>query len=212
LHIEKLGVPKMHMMTEAGIIGKIGLNSAGVGVTLNAIAAKGVDTTRLPCHLALRTVLESTSRDEAVTKLTKAGIASSCHIQIADTSTGGIGLENTAYDIVQMAQTPSGIITHSNHFVLKHSTACANKALPDSPLRLARIQALLKESMDAPSMDGLRDMLKDENNYPTAICRAPTEKSSLATLFSVVMDLAEKYAVVKMGRPTEGGEEVTLRP
>lgn len=212
LHITKPGVPAMHFMTEAGIIGKVGLNAAGVGVTLNAIAAKGVDTTRLPCHLALRTVLESTSRADAEAKLTKSGIASSCHIQIADASTGGIGLESTAYDTVLMRQNLAGVITHSNHFVLKHSTECANKALPDSPGRLARIQELLKESREEPSMAEVRELLKDERNYPTAICRAPTEKSSLATLFSVVMDLKDGFGMVKMGRPTEGGQEIVLRP
>jgi isopenicillin-N N-acyltransferase like protein len=212
LHISKPGVPHIAMMTEAGILGKIGLNSAGVGVTLNAIAAKGVDTSRLPCHLALRTVLESTSRAEAVSALMKAGIASSCHIQIADALTGAIGLENTAFDTVKMPQNASGICTHSNHFVVPHSTECANKALPDSTDRLARIQTLLKETMDDPSMEGLRDLLKDEKNYPTAICRAVTEKSSLATLFSIVMDLTERYATVKMGRPTERGQELELRP
>ena len=212
LHIEKPSVPRIHMMTEAGIIGKIGLNSAGVGVTLNAIAARGVDTTRLPCHLALRAVLESISRKDAVTKLAKHGIASSCHIQIADAESGGIGLENTAYDTIEMPQNEHGICTHSNHFVMKHIKECENRGLPDSTVRLARIQALLKENMEKPSMEGLRGLLKDEKNYPTAICRAPTEKSTLATLFSVVMDLSEKHAKVKMGRPTEDGEELVLRP
>lgn len=212
LRISKPGVPRIMMITEAGIIGKIGLNTSGVGVTLNAIAGRGVDTTRLPCHLALRTALECKSRAEAVRKLTQSGIASSCHIQIADAHTGGIGLENTASDTVFMPQNPSGIITHSNHYVMKHSTKCANKALPDSTERLARIQELLEDELDTPNMDGLRGLLKDEKNYPTAICRAPTDKSTLATLFSIVMDLREGYAVVQMGRPTEDGEVLELRP
>lgn len=213
LHIEKPGVPRIHMMTEAGIIGKIGLNSHGVGVTLNAIPAKGVDTNRLPCHLALRTALESVSRERAVEKLMEAGIASSCHIQVADAETGAIGLENSAYDIVQMLQTEEhGICTHSNNFVMKHNRDCANEVLPDSLERLVRIQTLLTHYTAKPSMEGLRGLLKDEKNYPTAICRASTEKSTLATLFSVVMDLKEKYARVKMGRPTESGQELVLRP
>ena len=58
-------VPAIKMVTEAGIIGKIGLNSSGVGVCLNAIKIKGMDPTKLPCHLGLRMVLESPSRAEA---------------------------------------------------------------------------------------------------------------------------------------------------
>lgn len=84
--------PTIKMVTEAGLLGKIGLNSAGVGVCLNAIKAQGMDSTRLPCHLGLRMVLESASRDEAVARLEKYGIASACHMLIADAS-GGVGVE-----------------------------------------------------------------------------------------------------------------------
>ena len=57
IRIEQTGFPTIHMMSEGGIIGKIGLNSSSVGVTLNAISALGVDYNKLPVHLALRTVL-----------------------------------------------------------------------------------------------------------------------------------------------------------
>ncbi|EKD05373.1 isopenicillin N acyltransferase [Trichosporon asahii var. asahii CBS 8904] len=55
--IRREGRPDLSIVTEAGIIGKIGL-SAGVGTTLNAIAALGVDSTRIPVHIALRKVLD----------------------------------------------------------------------------------------------------------------------------------------------------------
>ena len=41
------GVPNIAMVTEAGIIGKIGLNARGVGCTLNAIRCRGVDRAKL---------------------------------------------------------------------------------------------------------------------------------------------------------------------
>lgn len=212
LHITKPNTPPMHFMTEAGIIGKIGMNASGVGVTLNAIAARGVDVNKLPCHLALRTVLESSSRKEAMRVLMERGVASSCHIQIADAKTGGVGLENTSQDIVVMETDAKGTIAHSNHFVFPHSESCANKALPDSTERLARMRELLGKEMEVPSVEGCKAMLRDERGYPTAICRAPTGESTLATLFSVVMDLKEGHGEVKMGRPTEGGMEIELRP
>ena len=82
LNISRQGKPAISMITEAGIIGKIGLNSSGVGVCLNAIKAHGIDIKRLPCHLALRTCLECISMGEAVAALEKAGVASSCHILV----------------------------------------------------------------------------------------------------------------------------------
>jgi isopenicillin-N N-acyltransferase-like protein len=40
LNIKRDTKPSISQITEAGIIGKIGLNSAGVGVCINAIRAK----------------------------------------------------------------------------------------------------------------------------------------------------------------------------
>ena len=72
------------MMTQAGLTGKIGLNGAVVGVTLSAIKSAGVDFGKLPCHLALWTALNSSRADEAVKVLMREGVASSCHITVAD--------------------------------------------------------------------------------------------------------------------------------
>lgn len=57
LTVRREGRPDLAIVTEAGIVGKIGL-SAGVGTTLNAIAALGVDSSRIPVHIALRKVLD----------------------------------------------------------------------------------------------------------------------------------------------------------
>ena len=214
LSIEQFSKPKIHMMSEGGIIGKIGLNSAAVGVTLNAIQAPGVAYDKLPCHLALRTVLNSTSKDEAAAALRKAGVAAACHITIADASTGGIGFECTALDIVEMPMETEGTLrgtcTHSNHLVKKHKVE-GTLFLNDSPFRLDRIQHLMRD-IGKPSMQEISEMLKDEKNYPTSINRAVGEKSTSQSLFSIVMDLKQGFARVKMGRPTEDGEVFELRP
>ncbi|KIW19909.1 hypothetical protein PV08_00484 [Exophiala spinifera] len=209
LSIEQPPKPTIKMMTEGGLIGKIGLNSAGVGVTLNAIVALGVSYNKLPVHLALRRVLDSTSRQEAETALQQAGVAAASHITIADAATGACGLECSALDIVEMPMDPRGICTHSNHFVKEHKVQ-GSSFLPDSPFRLSRIQELLS-GIEKPTMHNFTEMFKDEKNYPAAICRAVSEKSTIQTLFSIVMDLKQRTAKVKMGRPTEGGEVFELR-
>lgn len=211
LHIDQGGArPTIHMMTEAGLIGKIGLNSAGVGVTLNAIQAPGVSYNKIPCHLALRTVLNSTSRAEAEDALRKFGVASACHITIADGATGANGFECTAFDIVEMPQNSNGICTHTNHLVESHKVE-GTLFLNDSPVRLDRIRELIK-AMDKPTVQNIGEALKDEQNYPVAINRAVGEKSTSQTLFSIVMDLHARSARVKMGRPTEAGEVFDLKP
>ncbi|KAK3076489.1 hypothetical protein LTS18_012871, partial [Coniosporium uncinatum] len=107
LSIQQAGKPHIKMITEAGLIGKIGLNSSGVGVCLNAIRAKGMDPTKIPCHLGLRLVLESPSKEEAVRQLEKVGVASSCHMLIAD-ATGGVGVEWSSVEGKKLAMNERG--------------------------------------------------------------------------------------------------------
>jgi isopenicillin-N N-acyltransferase like protein len=119
LKIKKEDGLGIHMITEAGIIGKIGMNGNGVGCTLNAVKAKGVSFSKLPCHLALRTVMESETRAAAIVALEKAGVASACHILVAD-KTGGTGIECSSEDVVKLEMNREGIVIHTNHYVLEH--------------------------------------------------------------------------------------------
>ena len=197
--------PSFAMITEAGIIGKIGLNSEGVGVCLNAIRALGVDFEKLPCHLALRTCLESNSRQKAITALKKAGVASACHILVAD-SGDAVGLECSHADIVELPTT-KGILTHTNHFIKEHPVD-DRLAFEDSPIRLKRIDELIHSGKDTMTRDtdvqtqDVRDMLADEQGHPTAICRSKTNDSTVFTLFNIVMNLRERIAQVVIGKPS----------
>ncbi|MEY4669923.1 MAG: hypothetical protein RL518_2622, partial [Pseudomonadota bacterium] len=70
-------------MTEPGIVGKIGINSAGLGVGLNILSsserAEGV-----PVHVLLRSALDARSWDEAHDRLTKSNIGTNSAITLAD--------------------------------------------------------------------------------------------------------------------------------
>jgi isopenicillin-N N-acyltransferase-like protein len=212
LQIVQSGKPSIDMITEAGIIGKIGLNSAGVGVCLNAVRAKGVDYARLPCHLALRAALECTGQREGGEMLRGTGVASSCHILVADES-GGRGYECSWRDVVEVGEEAGmqGVITHTNHYVMKHD-AVEDPDLEDSFRRLPRIEKLIRERQgEGPTTEGIFDMLKDEEGFPMAICRKSGGGSQSSTLFSIVIDLSRRMAQVKVGRPTEDGETVILQ-
>ena len=212
LRIQQIAKPAIEMITEAGIIGKIGLNSAGVGVCLNAIRAKGVNLERLPCHLALRAALDSTSREAAVETLERAGVASSSHVLVAD-NTGGSGIECSHLDIIELPMSDKGIVTHTNHYLKRHPGVNEKVQLPDSLFRIDRINELIKTcGTTTPRPNDIGLLLQDEENSPVAICRDQTEKSTVATLFSIVMDLAERTAEVKMGRPSHPIETLVLRP
>jgi isopenicillin-N N-acyltransferase like protein len=214
LKIKQDGGTSIHMITEAGIIGKIGINDRGVGCTLNAIKAKSVSFLKLPCHLALRTVLDSESREAAVAALEEAGVASSCHILVADT-TGGTGLECSNEDVMRLEMNREGIVTHTNHFVLKHKEGVVESHdwLVDTGFRLQRIGELLNAAKEEePSQDLVENFLKDEmEGDGAAICRS-SKKDTIATLFSIIMDLRGKKARLIMGRPVNPTEKLVLEP
>jgi len=193
--------PTIKMVTEAGLIGKIGFNSAGVGVCLNAIKAKGMDKTRMPCHLGLRAVLESNSCNEAVAELQKYGIASSCHMLIAD-SQGSVGLEWSYKDLQILEMNEKQQVFHSNHYLVEHPGVVDTVWLEDSRFRIKRIQEICDGVGDAPTVREVQGLFKDEKNYPYAICRAEEEGNHSGTLFNIVMDLKAKKASVILGRPT----------
>lgn len=216
LNISQEGKPSISMITEAGIIGKIGLNSRGVGVCLNAIRAPGVDFQKLPCHLALRTCLESISSEEAVAALERLGVASSCHILVAD-SESAIGLECSHMAVVKLT-TDQGVLTHTNHYTKPHDGVQDLMALKDSPTRYKRIGQLISEQKkrllktEPLELEDIRSLLKDEENFPTGICRSMTDDSSVATLFNIVMDLKRRRAEVVEGKPHSGEATLYLEP
>ena len=204
----------IEMITEAGIIGKIGMNRNGVGCTLNAIKAKGVSFSKLPCHLALRTVMESESRVAAIATLDKAGVASACHILVADV-TGGTGLECSSEDVVRLEMNREGIVTHTNHYVLEHKPTVieSHDWLVDTRFRLGRIGELLNAAKEEkPSADIVESFLRDEMEGDGAsICRS-SKNDALATLFSIVMDLGSRRARVVEGRPADPVSKLILNP
>ncbi|CAI4214292.1 unnamed protein product [Parascedosporium putredinis] len=216
-HISQPGteIPRFSMVTEAGVIGKIGLNECGVGVCLNAIKARGVNPGMLPVHLGLRAVLESRTREDAMAKLRASGIAGSAHILVADAH-AATGLECTVQGIKSLEMDGDGIIVHSNHLVLDHENVVEPPWLHDSPIRLKRARVLLDQVLgtatSAPGPETLVPLFEDEEGYPFSINRAQVGECTTETLFNIVMDLANKQATVRFGRvgTTESGEAVEL--
>lgn len=208
--IEQTGKPTIKMITEAGLIGKIGLNSAGVGVCLNAIRVIGMDSERIPCHLGLRLVLESESREQAVRSLERYGVTSSCHMLVADKE-GGVGLEWSSRDLRRVEMNPSGQVFHTNHYLVEHEEGVVDTVwLKDSPIRVARVEEICKTLGEEPEMEDVAGVFRDEEGLPTAICRDERDGSATGTLFNIVMDLTGKRAKVILGRPVEPEEFLEL--
>ncbi|EKD15208.1 hypothetical protein MBM_06424 [Drepanopeziza brunnea f. sp. 'multigermtubi' MB_m1] len=221
MSIEQPKKPKIYMVTEAGIIGKIGFNTSSVGTNLNAIRARPTDPSKLPIHVALRVCLESSSTASAISTLESlGGIASSAHILLADAS-GPISLELSPQGNTYIEPSIRGIICHTNHFI-QNRFVQEPEWLSGSPIRLARCQQLtteLDESGIKVDAEVLRErVFSDGFNKPEAICceedpkRAVETRSS--TLFNIVMKFqtgVDASGEVVWGRPGSGEEGGVLR-
>ncbi|KAI9737886.1 MAG: hypothetical protein M1834_009256 [Cirrosporium novae-zelandiae] len=210
--IHQADFPIIKMVTEAGIIGKIGLNSCGVGILFNAIRAKGMNPTHLPAHLGLRMALESTSAMDAVTKLETCGMASSAHILIGDPHEA-IGLEFTSSTFARVPMDSHRRVIHTNHLLQDHpGVEESHNWIPDTFFRVKRMQELTDEFVDRgqePGWEEFSRFFEDRVNCPASICRDQDDvMTKSATLFNIVMDLGERRAVVRLGKPTAVEETV----
>lgn len=201
---------RIKMVTEAGIIGKIGMNELGVGVCLNAIKVPGCDTSRLPVHLALRMVLESSSAQHAVQQLTDVGIAASAHILVADSETA-TGVESTSKTIRCIPVNEQDQMFHANHLLLAHEGTVDAGWLADSPCRQERIRELAGAVPGEMDTKGVFGLLDDHDGFPFSICRYEEGPLGVdATLFSIVMDVRGRKGTLYLGRPCQPEEVILL--
>ncbi|KAF2657275.1 peptidase C45 acyl-coenzyme A:6-aminopenicillanic acid acyl-transferas-like protein [Lophiostoma macrostomum CBS 122681] len=210
--ITQANKPTINQITEAGIIGKIGFNSSGVGTLLNAIKVYGVAPSQLPVHFGLRMALESDSAIEAVQKLESYGMASSAHILIADATTA-VGLEFTKSTFARCLPDELHRVVHANHLLLEHPGETDTVWLQDS---LDRVQTMTGNSSKVgggghePSWEDVSRLFEDEQNHPTSICREAIDENGSGTLFNIVMDLKSRRAILRLGRPVQVEETVEL--
>ena len=210
LTISREGRPRIKMVTEAGIVGKIGLNEEGVGVCLNAIRAAGVDAEMLPVHLGLRIVLESRNKEEAETRLREAGVASACTMVIADPS-GGFALECSARGFRKIGMDGRGRVFHSNHFLVPQPGIVDTQSPRDTLDRIERIRELAEQVQGEPVWERLTKMFSDEKGFPASICRARRgNEDSSVSLFNIIMELGSRRAKVTVGRLVQPQETFWL--
>ncbi|KAJ0329915.1 hypothetical protein COL5a_003743 [Colletotrichum fioriniae] len=205
-----IDLPAFQMITEAGIIGKIGFNEHGVGCLLNGIRAKGVNSERMPTHFALRTILESRSKREALERIQSVGLAGSSHILLGDNS-GPTGLECTSIGFRELPADENGRVVHANNLILEHENVFEPLWLEDSPKRTACMRELATLDVGKNAgFESLLELFKDERNFPSSINRKQVGKNDSGTLFNVVFNLTERKGIISVGRTTEIEEQIEI--
>lgn len=220
LHIQSDSRPDITMVTEGGMIGKIGFNSAGVGICFNALMTNK-KSNEVPIHLGLRAVLNSFTLTEAISKITNGQIASAASFLIGYDEGDGNGMavnaEVSSFGIDFVGQN-DGKLVHTNHLLSdvlnKNLTDTNNFKHEDSMLRKIRAEQLIQKSIaDGEPVDekSFKRWLSDTFNSPNSINhfkneRAP-EHRRMETVFSIIMNLAKKKMLLRIGNSVEGQYE-----
>lgn len=215
LLIEMPDRPSLTMLTEAGIIGKIGFNSAGLGACLNAIVTDQVRADGIPLHIVLRRILEAETLADAIEAVSRANIASAANFLVAQHGGGALDIEAVPgdFDVLLPKQ---DVIWHTNHLLSPKISGVRDLGkyvLPDSYPRLARVAQLLEQKRGSLTEQEAKAILRDTSNGPDSICRREDESDPegkrLQTVFSIIMNLTRRELHVSDGPPHQT-EYVTL--
>lgn len=200
---------KILTITEPGVVGKIGLNSAGIGVALNILKCKA-RTGKIPVHVLLRSVLECGSIDEALEMLRNAPRATMSNLMLAD-DTGRCFNVELAGGLIDELKSGSLVTIHTNHYI-GCATAPDRAGSDSSFARYERASELVKDVRvlrkledKSEALSVMKEILLDQENSALPICR-PFEYDSdgqeIGTLTSVVMDLERREIHMTKGAPT----------
>lgn len=186
--------------TEAGLLARCGINSAGVALTSNFLKTDrdGIVPGGVPSPFLRRRVLSCRSAREAIAVVTDCRHSFSLNMMVSDVSGEGFDAETTPGRVF-MLQPAGGILAHANHFVSPEAAAAHTDVSiieqPSSPHRLARITSLLARRQGQLTPDDLKAALTDSVGGPNAICLAPTDNNkgeNDSTVLAVVFDVTAR--------------------
>jgi isopenicillin-N N-acyltransferase like protein len=199
---------RLKFLGEGGIVGKIGMNSAGLGMCMNAIRSGAFNASYLPVHVMSRRILQyARTVDNAVEIINSFGVASTINYMLADSGGENIDVEGSPLGNT-MIKPNKGIVFHTNHlYGADRPSGLIDHPAENSFSRLARIRELTEKDKEPPCFDSLRKRLSDEEGTPFSICRdRPLEAvgmEKMTTLACIIMEVKSRTGQVLIGRPCD---------
>jgi isopenicillin-N N-acyltransferase-like protein len=195
--------------TEAGIVGgKIGLNAAGLGLTVNGLLSTDDDWSQpvAPFHVRCHDILHSDALEAAARVITSVRRACSANFVLAQAPDRAVDIEAAPGTTCSFGPRQS-VLTHTNHFLEADHLGVeepASERRPHSYTRLERMGELLSAAQPLDVGD-VQACLRDHDNYPDSVCRHqhpddPPEEACV-TVVSAVMDLNERTLWLSDGHP-----------
>jgi isopenicillin-N N-acyltransferase-like protein len=190
--------PKILMLTEPGIIGKIGMNSRGLGVCLNLLMIKP-KLTGVPIHILLRSVLDSETISDAENQLKRAGLGQASNILMGTGMGECLNLEFAGDELFDL-EPDQQVLIHTNHFLASSiNPPCG--MFRRSYLRLKTIKNKLRKESEF-SLEKMKKILLDRSNPESPIHQPYIHYpviGDLGTIYTVIMDLKNLTMYIKSG-------------
>lgn len=193
-------------ITEPGILAKIGINSEGLGVTLNYLHMDH-KLGGLPVHVTLRHFLDSSSIQDGLKSLGEYKYGKSGNIIFANNQGKFINLE-FADDVVHETSDTS-LFVHTNHFLSDKSLNTDDEKLASSYSRYERASNMVVDI--EPNIASIKQILSDKTNAELPICRKyiPHEEiGNSGTVTSIIMDLERMEIHATRGNPFDNDYEI----
>ena len=190
---------KILMLSEPGIIGKIGMNSAGLGVCLNILTCNK-PLQGLPIHVMLRAILDSTSAKQARQTIANASTGKASNVIVADATGQCFDLE-FADDDTFLPKPISENFIHTNHYLGKDLNDLTDPFFDNSKNRLAAATHNIAASKNL-NVETMKTVLSDRSNPTHPIFRPYIKDKNLknvGTVASFVMDLKNRQLHLRKG-------------
>ena len=195
--------------TEAGIFaGKPGMNSEGVGLSVNGMCSTSDNWARFqkPFHLRCYEILRSRTMDDALDVLTDSPRSCTANFIIGHASHGAVDIE-LAPDNLRSIDPDNGVLVHTNHFVNPDKIDAREPPNPRrylSEFRHVRMETLLNEQKPL-DIKSIQKILKDHENHPQSLCRhrdnTIPKSQHIITKTSMIMDLGDQKIWLSFGQP-----------
>ena len=205
--------PDFVTVVEAGLLAKVGLNAAGLGLVTNALVTDAdTGAPGVPYHVLLRAILDCATVTEALEVLQAGMRSSSANYLIAHASGATLDVEAAPGDFTRLyLQYPDhGLLLHTNHFLSPrlHPVDVSLWAMPSSAVRLQRLRAgATGYAAGSATLDDFRVLLADHADYPHSICSHPDPNDHPleqgATIASILMDLSAGRLWLAPGNPCQ---------
>jgi len=212
LKIRRKTGPDVLTYAYVGVPGMMGVNSAGIGLCINALLCE-ISTIGAPLLTVTREILHQKTLEDAMNAVKRAKRGNSLNFGLADSKGRICDIECTPKS-VDCLFVDDQYFVHTNHFLSKKIGIAKDIIREsgmgfgrDSVFRYERMNTLINEKKGRVDLQTIISFFRDHENYPDSICRHVNLKDSVAekakTFDSMIFATSQKKAWITRGNACE---------